>query len=679
MDTLIKGEPDWDQKINENFTNLDTRVTENAVKLGVLITDLSDMENNKVDKVTGKGLSTNDYNDIEKAEVGKVKNKADTTYVDTKIASVVNGSPKGVYSTLSALQTAYPTGNTNIYLVTADGKWYYWNGSAWLAGGVYQGTGIADKSIKEHMLSSTYVYGIKGKNLFNKNDITYGYYVSMSTGNLGQLANCNASYFIKIESGKYYKLSGTAQQFALYDANYNYIIGYDQAWKLTSAVIPSNVSYIRFTMLTGEENSVQLEEGQTQTSYEEYKQVLDNSNISQSNINYLSEKILRPNRVITVKKDGTGDYIHIYDAVISSGTTPTDIQIYEGEYDIISELPASMVANPQAGASLGLRGLEIPDNVNLIGIGSRDKIILKGELPDTATVTQITNLSTLNVAKSSKLENLTVTAKNLRYAVHNESSNTYKDWILNVKNCKFIHYGNVAGTWDWCSTWGEGCSSGSTSAFENCDFINYTVNPTFGVHNNNGFTLPSSHKFKNCNFTNLISNGVAFRCGSMGSGQTDSLDFVGCNFAGLVITKEELNNGCGLDFSITGYANSYLEYSIINSDNKQYSYNLKGETIELVNKETFTLSKGFPVKKNGITVEKMKTGDNPKLFFGIAFTNIASGKSGIVKYGGYIKLTDIGLTGNVGDNVTINAGNFSVTTDSNCIGVIVSSDYLKLL
>ncbi len=30
-----------------------------------------------------------------------------------------------------ALDTALPTGDTGIYLVTADGHWYYWNGSAW--------------------------------------------------------------------------------------------------------------------------------------------------------------------------------------------------------------------------------------------------------------------------------------------------------------------------------------------------------------------------------------------------------------------------------------------------------------------------------------------------------------------------------------------------------------------
>ena len=40
----------------------------------------------KVDKVAGKGLSTNDYNDLAVAEVAKVTNKADKAYVDTELA-----------------------------------------------------------------------------------------------------------------------------------------------------------------------------------------------------------------------------------------------------------------------------------------------------------------------------------------------------------------------------------------------------------------------------------------------------------------------------------------------------------------------------------------------------------------------------------------------------------------
>jgi hypothetical protein len=97
------------------------------------------------------------------------------------ITNIGNSSPKGVYATLSALQTAFPTGTTGVYLVTADGKWYYWSGSAWTAGGTYQGTGISDGSLTRAMLEQ----GIRDKivNLTQQanNVIMYNGVISSST------------------------------------------------------------------------------------------------------------------------------------------------------------------------------------------------------------------------------------------------------------------------------------------------------------------------------------------------------------------------------------------------------------------------------------------------------------------------------------------------------------------
>lgn len=62
---------------------------------------------------------------------------ADVNYVDTKVSSIASGSPKGSYPTLAALEAAYPIGASGIYVVQADNKWYFWDGSAWQPGGTY--------------------------------------------------------------------------------------------------------------------------------------------------------------------------------------------------------------------------------------------------------------------------------------------------------------------------------------------------------------------------------------------------------------------------------------------------------------------------------------------------------------------------------------------------------------
>lgn len=81
--------------------------------------------------------------------------------VENELSSVASGSPKGVYATLSALESAFPTGTTGIYVVLADGHWYYWNGSAWTDGGVYL------SSSADEVLNPTSINSLQNKSIAN--------------------------------------------------------------------------------------------------------------------------------------------------------------------------------------------------------------------------------------------------------------------------------------------------------------------------------------------------------------------------------------------------------------------------------------------------------------------------------------------------------------------------------
>ena len=48
----------------------------------------------------------------------------------------ISNSPKGTYAALTALNTAYPNGDSNVYVIAADGTWRYWNGTTWASGGL---------------------------------------------------------------------------------------------------------------------------------------------------------------------------------------------------------------------------------------------------------------------------------------------------------------------------------------------------------------------------------------------------------------------------------------------------------------------------------------------------------------------------------------------------------------
>ena len=76
----------------------------------------------------------------------------DNYYPVTKAGNVIglpDWGPQGVYATVSALYSAHPTGNQNIYLVLDDGNWYYWTGSVWDAGGLYQSASISEELQQE--------------------------------------------------------------------------------------------------------------------------------------------------------------------------------------------------------------------------------------------------------------------------------------------------------------------------------------------------------------------------------------------------------------------------------------------------------------------------------------------------------------------------------------------------
>lgn len=215
----------------------------------------------------------------------------------------------------------------------------------------------------------------------------------------------------------------------------------------------------------------------------------------------------RNSNIITVAIDGTGDYSSFTKAVTSikdsSYDNPYTIIIKEGEYDIISELGGeSFVQNAS-----GEYGVTLSDYVNLLGVGN---VTLKGYInPNWAyNYDAVSKLSTLNLKGNNDLENVNITAENMRYAVHDESGWKEKNWKRRLKNCKFRHFGNSGvndgqeTTWVSTSAYGLGASSGCEFYAENCEFV---ASEFYGflAHDNKDFEKGALLKFDNCIIKNL--------------------------------------------------------------------------------------------------------------------------------------------------------------------------------
>jgi hypothetical protein len=105
------------------------------------------IQNSKVDKVDGKGLSSNDYSAAEMAKVAGAV--TDIDMLQLQISSVVSGAPK--VATLASEMT--DLAKTYVYTGAeaehTNGHWYWYNGTAWTDGGQYFDSAITANLSKE--------------------------------------------------------------------------------------------------------------------------------------------------------------------------------------------------------------------------------------------------------------------------------------------------------------------------------------------------------------------------------------------------------------------------------------------------------------------------------------------------------------------------------------------------
>ena len=118
--------------------------------------------NNRIDE-TNAQLSITNQQVALKASASDVTTldevKANTVDVDRKINAVASGSPREAFATVDDLKDKYPDGNSNIYLVSSDGHWYFYD-DEWKSGGVYQSMQVQDRSIGIDQLNVIYRRGI---------------------------------------------------------------------------------------------------------------------------------------------------------------------------------------------------------------------------------------------------------------------------------------------------------------------------------------------------------------------------------------------------------------------------------------------------------------------------------------------------------------------------------------
>lgn len=114
---------------------------------------------------------TDYYTAEDKAELETTLSSDVTTEVTSQLGSLTSATP------LVASSTADMTDTTRIYVNTTDGHWYWYNGSSWTDGGIYQSTGLGDEIVKLRNLNNDVLgnlFKYEGQGSYSKLNIDFG-------------------------------------------------------------------------------------------------------------------------------------------------------------------------------------------------------------------------------------------------------------------------------------------------------------------------------------------------------------------------------------------------------------------------------------------------------------------------------------------------------------------------
>lgn len=127
-----------------------------------------------------------------------------------------------------------------------------------------------------------------GKNLFNKDTVTTGYYVNASTGNLSGNASYQATDYIAVVAGESYTRT-LGVYHAWYDSSKVFISGSSSSD--ATIVAPTGAYFVRYSIIisTYDENTHQFEHGASATSFEAFIKRFKQSRLVVSNTEFSGE------------------------------------------------------------------------------------------------------------------------------------------------------------------------------------------------------------------------------------------------------------------------------------------------------------------------------------------------------------------------------------------------------
>lgn len=163
MTNLFGAFTELQNYINNYFDNLDVQ-EEIDKKLDEMAEDgsLTNLISSYIDPMFSQ-LESNVTNQLSVQNTRIDNQNATIDELSVKINAVTNQNPIPVSSTSDMTDT------TKVYLNTTNGYWYYYDGTNWTQGGIYQSTIDNNLTKQDTFLRDEKLNNLFGKNLYNKN------------------------------------------------------------------------------------------------------------------------------------------------------------------------------------------------------------------------------------------------------------------------------------------------------------------------------------------------------------------------------------------------------------------------------------------------------------------------------------------------------------------------------
>ena len=322
--------------VNNYFDNLNVQ-TEINNKLDEMATDgtLTNLIKGYVDPIyqayeaetTGVVNGLEDRIDAQDLDIYNFKNTVNSQLatMNNRVISATSGSPAGVYATAAALTSDDPD-HSKIYLVTADGKWYYYDTSttSWVAGGTYQATQISNGEITPEK-TNFMIKVLNNNNLLDPDAFTENYYIGNSTETPIALANYGYYLTEDLEAGETYSVGGYGSFFvSCFDESGTNVLFFEKTAQLMSWTIPATAYHTYISVSLGSLEHLWITKGETPFNY--ITPYLKTFEIDEDIINMEKYKL-----ATIVDITGKGDYQSLATAV-SNASSGDIIIVKPGNY-----------------------------------------------------------------------------------------------------------------------------------------------------------------------------------------------------------------------------------------------------------------------------------------------------------------------------------------------------------